>query len=156
MRRSDIQLSRPHLWLVYGGTALLIFSGLLWWLLERFGQVEGEFGPVKNPWQHPLLVAHGLAALAYLILLGSLTTLHIRRGWAVRKQRLQASFLFAGQSILVLTAGGLYYVGHEGTRALISTTHLVTGVLLAGMLPLHIWLGRRAKKKVNKTDLHKV
>lgn len=147
MRRSDIQLGQRHRWLVYIGTGLLILSGAAWWLLDLFGQVEGDFGPVKNPWQHPLLVVHGLAALAYLLLLGSLTTIHIRRGWAVKKQRVQASLLFALQALLVLTAGGLYYIGHETTRAVMSATHLVAGMLLALMLPLHIWLGRRAKKR---------
>ena len=147
MRRSDIQLGQRHRWLVYGGTILLVLSGAVWWLVDRFGQVEGDFGPMKSPWQHPMLVVHGLAALAYLLLLGSLTTVHIRRGWAVKKQRLQASLLFALQAALVLTAGGLYYVGHESTRAVMSTTHLIVGLLLALMLPLHIWLGRRAKNR---------
>lgn len=147
MRRNDIQLPKPHRWLVYGGTTLLIFSGTLWWLLDRFGQVEGDFGPVKSPWQHSVLVLHGLVALGYLLLLGSLTTVHIQRGWAVKKQRVQASLLFALQAVLVLTAGALYYVGHETARALMSTTHLVAGLLLAVMLPVHIWLGRRARKR---------
>ncbi len=146
VRRSDIQLHPQHRRLIYATTILLFVSGLAWWWLDRFGETPGEFGAVKNPLQHPVLVLHGVTALGYLLLLGSLGTAHIRRGWSVRKQRAQAVFLLALQGLLVLTAAGLYYIGHEGLRSWVSDAHLTAGLLLGAALPLHIWLGRRSNR----------
>jgi hypothetical protein len=129
---------------IYVITAALWLTGLQWWLLDRWGEVDGAFGPAKNPLQRPTLVLHGCLALGYLLLLGSLITVHIRRGWAVPRHRLQASVLLGAQILLIATAAGLYYVGHETARSWISIAHLAIGLSLAVLLPLHVVLARRS------------
>ena len=98
-------------YLIYGLTCFLGLSGMLWFALDSWVEIEGEFGPVSHPMQHPTLVAHGCAGLAYLVLLGTLLSQHVWRGWGVRTERPQALLLVALQAILIMTAAGLYYLG---------------------------------------------
>ena len=45
MRSDKFRLSpRLRVW-TYGTFGLLFASGLLWWLIQRWGRVETEFGP---------------------------------------------------------------------------------------------------------------
>lgn len=127
---------------IYALTILMFTSGVLWFGLDRYGQIEGEFGPSKHPWQRPALVTHGVFATAYLLALGGVLTRHVRRGWALRSQRAQASALLVIQAILVLTAPALYYLSHEELRSVISNMHMLAGTLLGIALPAHLWLGR--------------
>lgn len=141
MRRDRNRMSPRLRRSIYGLTALLFGSGMLWFLLDRFAQIEGPFGPGKHPWQHPLLVIHGVVATAYLLFLGNVLARHVQRGWNIRSQRLQGATLLLSQVLLVLTAPALYYVGQEGLRGIFSNLHLLAGLLMGLALPAHLWIG---------------
>lgn len=52
---------------------------------------------------------------------------------------------------LCLSGLGLYYLGDEHLRAWTSTAHWLVGFAAAAALPIHIWRGRRAVRRVAAT-----
>jgi len=87
---------------------------------------------------------HGAAAMAFLMVFGTLLFHHVPAGWEQQRQRPSGSFLLSISSILILTGWGLYYVGAEGLRHDISLVHSILGVVLPLLIFLHIRLGRRS------------
>src|ERR1700732_443038 len=60
-----------------------------------------------------LLMLHGGAAMATLMLLGALVPLHVRRAWRSRRNRLSGPVMVVVNAVLIATAFGLYYAGSE-------------------------------------------
>lgn len=77
-----------------------------------------------------------------LLLLGGLFPSHIVRAWRGRLNRMSGSVMVFCNTVLIVTAFGLYYLGSETLRPLISDLHIVVGLALPLLLALHIWLGR--------------
>lgn len=90
-----------------------------------------------------LLMVHGGAAMATLLLLGALVPVHVLRAWRSRKNRVSGSFMAAFNAVLIATAFGLYYLGSEALRPWISWIHIAAGFSLSLWFPVHILLGRR-------------
>ncbi|WP_128921061.1 hypothetical protein [Bradyrhizobium nanningense] len=93
-----------------------------------------------------MLMVHGGMAMLALLLLGALVPLHAQRSWRSGKNLVSGSVMAASNAVLIATAFGLYYLGSEAVRPFMSWIHLGTGFSLALLLPLHIWLGRRARR----------
>ena len=85
-RRADsIRLGPWHQGAVYGATAALVVSGIIWLVLHYFLTVPGEYGPQIHPLEPWMLRLHGAAAMAGLIIYGSLLPVHVRRAWSIRR-----------------------------------------------------------------------
>lgn len=124
---------------VYGVTAALTLTGLLWWLLDAN---RGENGAsAAQVWS---LRAHGLAAMFGLVFFGSLLSSHVRVAWAVNRNRWLGGTLGGVAITLALTGYGLYYLGGDVARSVASWLHLIFGVGLPILLWQHIVRGRRA------------
>ena len=82
MRRIHFSLALPnwHEWLVYVSAGLLTVTGLAWLYLDRFGKIEGLFGPEQNPALPWLLLVHGTVAYAFLVIAAMLVPVHMRLG----------------------------------------------------------------------------
>lgn len=93
-----------------------------------------------------MMKIHGAAAMAALILLGTLFN-HIRRGWTARKNRSSGVTLLAVYLFLISTGYGLYYCGDEQLRAIISRSHTWIGFGLVILIPGHVLLGRALRRK---------
>jgi cation transport ATPase len=91
-----------------------------------------------------LLMLHGGAAMATLMLLGALVPLHVRRAWRSRRNRLTGPVMVVVNAVLIATAFGLYYAGSETVRPWISDAHTAVGLALPALLMVHVWLGRRS------------
>ena len=144
VRRPDtIRLGFWHQTTVYGATALLVVSGAIWLVLHFFMVSQGEFGAAHHPLETWMLKLHGAAAMAGLIIYGSLLPIHIRRAWVIRRN------IFLGISLVVLmlllTISGylLYYAGGEEARPIISATHWILGVGVPALLAWHVISGQR-------------
>src|SRR5207244_1641648 len=61
------RLPRWQEWSVYATLGALIATGIAWLLFDWFVRVNGEFGPGHHPAEHWTLIAHGVAAYAFLI-----------------------------------------------------------------------------------------
>ena len=128
---------------VYVGGALCALSGSGWLLLHHFVRREGEFGPEPSPFEHPSLVVHGMSGLALLWVLGLVWLPHVRRGWGKRQHRSVGGTMVALMVGLALSAAGLYYLGDERWRSVVSIAHWTLGLFAVVWLPTHIWVGRR-------------
>ncbi|MGI8889532.1 MAG: hypothetical protein ACR2G0_01955 [Chthoniobacterales bacterium] len=144
MRRNSIQLSRRHEWVVYGVSALVFATGSVWAWLHYFGMTPGEFGEV-SPAETWILKAHGGAAMAMLIMLGTLFPMHVKFAWRARRNLRTGLSLCALLFLLIMTGYGLYYAGGEHLRAWTSSVHLWIGLLFVPVIALHAICGKRSR-----------
>ena len=142
-RRADsIRLGPWHQGAVYGATAALVVSGIIWLVLHYFLTVPGEYGPQIHPLESWMLRLHGAAAMAGLIIYGSLLPVHIRRAWSIRRNIVLGIGLVAIMLLLTITGYLLYYSGDENTRPVISAAHWILGLAVPALLAWHVVSGR--------------
>lgn len=144
MRHSSIRLSPRHEWAVYGVSALVFGTGAIWAAVHFFLSAPNEFG-AASPAESFLLKAHGAAAMATLVLLGTLLPTHMKFAWRAGRNLRSGLTLITVFGFIVLTGYGLYYVGGEQLRAWTSTAHLWVGLLLPVVLGVHVWRGKRSR-----------
>jgi hypothetical protein len=138
---SALRLDRRFRWCLYAAVAILFATGAVWLIADRLKE-----GPNGEFWQAAtanLLMVHGGAAMIVLLLLGGLFSNHIARAWRGRLNRVSGSVMVLCNTVLIVTAFGLYYLGSDTVRPLISDVHTVTGLALPFLLALHIWLGKQ-------------
>lgn len=133
--------------------ALSWVSGIAFYGLSRWMQIEGEFGPEKHPWQFPILKVHGAAAFLMMMAIGSLLTNHVPSAWRTQRSRKLGLTLVSGVSLMVISAWCLYYAADEQWRPIIGNIHASIGVSLPIILVFHIWHGRRAARLANAINL---
>lgn len=128
---------------LYAAFALLTVTGAVWLLADwRKDPLEPDVWQDIAP---RMLMLHGGAAMAVLLLLGALVPLHIRRAWRGGRNRLTGPIIIILNAVLIVTAFGLYYAGSETLRPWISDAHIVIGLALPLALLVHVWLGRRTR-----------
>lgn len=123
-----------------------LITGLLFFIFNEWIVVEGEFGPVKHPYQHRILIFHGLSAFILMMILGSIFTNHIPLGWKTKKLKKAGMILASFASIQIITAFLLYYMSGEA-RDYVKYLHLIIGTLLPFALIFHIVLGKKTFNK---------
>ncbi|HWI77300.1 MAG TPA: hypothetical protein VNS53_09500 [Sphingomicrobium sp.] len=145
MKRIHFSLVLPKWqeWLVYATVALLTLTGIAWLLLDRFGRVEGEFGPEQNPALPWLLSGHGVLAYTFLVVASMLLPVHTRLGWNAERNRKSGLLLLSTGAFLAASGLGLYYLSAEALRALTATAHWLIGVGLPVVLLVHVVRGKR-------------
>lgn len=144
MLREGLRLSRRHRAWLYGTFSALFVSGLLWLVFRRWVRVEGEFGASAHPLEPWWLKLHGAAAMAFLLVLGTLVRGHVRLGWKLHQNRLSGSTLLATNALLAATGWALYYVGGESVRAWVSVLHWGLGLAAPALILVHVVRGRQA------------
>jgi len=129
-------------WLYVSGLALLL-SGTGW--LSTHYSLEGpsEFPGAPHPSEIWWLRVHGAAAMGFLVAFGTVLTHHVRSGWRQHLNRTSGVANLVVVGVLALSAYGLYYVGDDHARSLISKIHWVMGLIGAGALMLHVTLGQQ-------------
>ena len=124
---------------LYSTTALLWTSGAAIWWLATAAAESAE----PSPWTPRLLALHGGVALLFLLVLGSLLSGHVRRGWRLRRNRPTGVITLTAGGLLTLTGWALYYAGGERLRALSRSLHDTIGLALPLLLLVHLLAGRR-------------
>jgi len=147
MSRNRFKLGLGQRRWLHGTFAVLFLTGVVWWALHRWGDVETEFGPTPHPLNPWLLRVHGAAAMVALVVLGTLLSRHVRNAWRAGKNRLTGVGMLGFCGGLVVSGYALYYVGSEAGRALASWVHLVLGLVFPVVLVVHIWRGRVARNR---------
>jgi hypothetical protein len=143
-----IRLGYWHQFSVYCATAALGVSGAVWLLCHYFLATPGDFGPQPHPLEPWLLRAHGAAAMAGLVVYGSLLPIHVRRAWTLRRNIALGVTVICAMLLLTVTGYLLYYAGGEESRATISMVHWIAGLLVPALLTWHVMSGRSQKKVV--------
>jgi hypothetical protein len=129
---------------VYSAFVLLFVSGAAWLVADQLK--DGSNGELWQTVGANLLMIHGGAAMATLLLLGALFPLHMQRGWRAHRNRTTGSTMITFNAILIVTAFGLYYLGSETLRPWISDVHIAAGLAFPLLLLIHVVLGRRSSK----------
>jgi hypothetical protein len=142
-----MRLSKRHEGWVYASGGLLFLSGLGWLLAHYFLAIAGEFGEAHHPSEIWWLRVHGAAAMAFLMVFGSLFQGHIARAWHLRKNLPSGLVVFGAVQLLLLSGYGLYYVADEQWQPWISTLHWIIGLLVIAVLFLHVKLGKSSYSK---------
>lgn len=127
---------------LYGLLAALFGTGAAWlWADAMKDSPSGEM------WQSlaaNLLMLHGGGAMLILMMFGALFPLHIRYGWRAKKNLVSGCIIAILNSLLVVTAFGLYYSGSESLRPWMSDLHIGVGLSLPVVIFAHVLLGRRS------------
>ncbi len=127
----------------YGVVALLFATGAGWLAFDTLQESPGAWAETTTV----LLMVHGGAAMAMLLLLGALLARHIEPSWHYGRNRASGTAMVALNALLVVTAFGLYYLGAERWRAWTSDLHIVVGLALPLLLLLHVALGKRSSAR---------
>ncbi|SDB85328.1 hypothetical protein SAMN05421733_102208 [Acinetobacter boissieri] len=91
------------------------------------------------------LKLHGVCASMMLILIGTLIPIHIQRSLETKRNVKSGIPTLVFMLLLAFSGVGLYYSG-EGWIGVVKLIHIWVGILVIGLIPFHIWLGRRRKK----------
>jgi len=134
-------LPRPLRGLIYAVGALLWLSGAAWLVLHYVFPQASAFGPLPNPWEAPLMRAHGLVAVCGVFLIGWMTAAHVTARWSSDRNRRSGLALGLTTLLLVFSGYALYYttgMPHDGAGVL----HEVIGVLAPAAALAHWWRNR--------------
>lgn len=141
-KRRPTKLPRWHEWSIYLTFGVLFATGVAWLVLDRWVRIEGEFGPEHHPAEHVMLIVHGIAAYALLLVAGALIPVHIKLGWSIRRNLKSGIAVGTALLALSLTGLGLYYLSAEGVRGSASLGHWLVGIAALPILVIHVFRGR--------------
>ena len=142
--RRPTRLPVWHEWAIYGAFGSLLVTGLAWLVFDKWVRIAGEFGPEHHPAEHVLIILHGIASYAFLIIAGALIPVHMKVGWSTARSRVSGITLASILGFLALSALGLYYIGNEVARDWGSLSHWVMGIVALPALLIHVIRGRRS------------
>jgi len=140
-----LRLNPSLLGAVYALFTTLFASGAVWLVADALK--DGDGGETWQAVAANLLMIHGGASMATLVILGTLYPLHMRLGWRANRNRISGSLMVTINGLLIVTAFGLYYSGAEVLRAWTGYIHIAVGLALPVLAGLHILLGRRSRPK---------
>ena len=116
------RLHPAHRALLYTIIVVLFLSGALW-----------QAGIARTM----LIKVHGGAAMASLVVLGSLLARHVVAGWQARTNRASGMGLLAALLWLIVSGYLLYYAGDEALRAYAAQSHFWIGLALGILFAVH-------------------
>ena len=126
---------------IYAAFAALFLTGACWLVADWQKNISSD-----DIWQQAaayLLMAHGGTAMVTLLLLGALIPVHMLRSWRSGNNLVTGSMMIRLNTLLVVTAFGLYYLGSEIVRPWMSWIHVVAGFCVPVLFTLHVFLGRQ-------------
>lgn len=144
MKHRSLYLTPGHRRLFYIVCLLVFLSGAIWatlHYLDQASEISERFRRYK-PW---LLSVHGLAAVGFVLLTGTLLSGHVPRAWRAEKNRANGAVLLTAVASMIISGYLLYYLSEESWRKFMSLFHLGLGLLSPGLLIWHIRSGRRTR-----------
>ncbi len=148
-------LSPRHRLFAYWTLGVVFASGSLHFLLHQFLQTAGPFGAQPRPIEPWVLRLHGAAAMATLLLIGSVVPTHVTRWWRAGRNRIAGVMLLGLAAVLVVTGYALYYSGVEALRLSARWLHITTGVAALPAFLIHLSRGRTAAKPAPIRPMHR-
>ena len=110
----------------------------IWWIL-----LSEVMGSMNLKLIHRILIAHGITATFCLMIFGSLMTQHIRVAWQLKKNRVSGGISIFTIGLIILSGLGLYYA-EEDQQMIYEWAHIVMGLLVVFLIPIHIIFGRKS------------
>lgn len=144
MKRHGLYLTPGHRRLFYSTSLVLFLSGALWTAIHRLDQAA-EASETMRRWKPWLLSVHGLSAVVFVLLMGTLLAGHVPRAWRAEKNRSNGVFFLTSIGLLIASGYLLYYLSDESWRTSMSAFHLGLGLAAPALLIWHVWAGRRCR-----------
>ncbi len=141
-----MKLSKSQKVILYVLCSALFISGAAKALYQYILQPDGPFTPGYSELEQVWLTAHGILSPLYLVALGALIPVHMKRSWAAGRNQASGVFIVTIHLVLIATGLGLYYAGTESLRAISVSVHLWIGLGLPLILIGHVLLGRTSRK----------
>ncbi len=126
-------MSKPLRLLSYAILGPLWASGCLWLVLDRYAARSGPFGSEPHPLAAPVLLAHGVLALAATYLLGWVSARHAARWWPRRARRISGAAFAAVLAALGLSGFALFFLTEEHWQRLAALTHDALGLAVTAL-----------------------
>ena len=120
---------------------MLWLSGAVWLLLHYAFPQRSAFGDLPNPWEAPLMRAHGLIAVCGVFLIGWMSAAHIATRWSNQRNRRSGLALGGTAALLIFSGYALYYTT-GAPHDLAGTLHELLGILAPFVALLHWWRNR--------------
>jgi hypothetical protein len=128
---------------LFFGLASSVASGLLFFILKTWFDIEGDFGFEKHPWQFPVLKIHAASAFFMMIFSGAMLGSHVQFGWRSKRSRKTGITLVSIFALQIFSAYLLYYLSNDVARVVTEYIHLGIGLSLPIGLAAHIISGKR-------------
>ena len=135
---------------VYLIVGVLWISGCAWLWLDQFAAQRGPFGNTPHPLEPPLLLAHGVAAVASLYLFGWIGARHALRWWVGGRRRLSGASLACVLVVLILTGFALFFLTSDAWQRYSAGAHDVLGIAVTVFAIQHWCFGRVSAQKVSR------
>ena len=135
------RLSRVLRATLYGVGAMLWLSGAVWLALHYVFPQSTEFGPLPNPWEAPLMRAHGLIAVCAVFLIGWMMAAHVTVRWASERNR-RSGLVLGGTALLLILSGYALYYTTSSPHDAAALAHEAIGVLSPAAALAHWWRNR--------------
>lgn len=135
---------RAAVYVIVGG---LWISGCAWLCLDQFAAQRGPFGSTPHPLQPPLLLMHGVTAVASLYLFGWITARHVLRWWAGKLRRLSGGTLASALALLTVSGFALFFVTSDAWQRYAAAAHDVLGIGVTLFAIQHGFFGRGSPQK---------
>jgi hypothetical protein len=132
---------------VYVIVGALWISGCAWLYLDQFAAQRGPFGNTPHPLQPPLLLIHGVTAIASLYLFGWISARHILRWWAGDLRRLSGGALASIIALLTATGFALFFISSDAWQRYAAGAHDVLGIAVTLFAIQHWFFGRSSLQK---------
>jgi hypothetical protein len=147
MSKVGRKISKKYRYAFYALLSMSVFSGTGFWLLRRFGEIEGDFGPESHFLQYPFLQFHGFAAFLILMGLGAIFCGHIGQTWSVGRAKKSGIAIMSAVIFSVLSAYTLYYLVANDWHEILGNAHAIIGLCLPALLFFHIKVARKSRRK---------
>jgi heme A synthase len=90
---------------------------------------------------------HAASALAVLMFIGALWSVHMRSGWRRRRQKASGLLVVLPALLLALTGVAVYYLANEALANVAAFVHLGVGAVLLLPFLWHMVAGRRLRRR---------
>jgi hypothetical protein len=141
LRAAGVTLPRGIRATLYGVGALLWVSGTVWLVLHYVFPQSTAFGPLPNPWEAPLMRAHGLLAVCAVFLIGWMMAAHVTPHWVSGRNR-RSGLALAGAALLLILSGYALYYTTGAPHDAAAIAHQAVGVLSLAAALAHWWRQR--------------
>lgn len=99
---------------------------------------------------------HTFFSFVSLVVIGALSSIHMRQEWKLGKNRISGATLIATLIFLSFSGLGIFYFGSEKLSAAASLSHLGVGVAFLGIYAWHIfWFKNKSVRTTKKPHRRK-
>jgi hypothetical protein len=130
---------------IHSAFAVLWLTGAVIFMLRHFFAVATDFGSAPHPWQPPLLLVHGVVAVAVTFLFGWIVAEHVSEAWRRGPERSSGLWLLVIIPLLIVTGFAAFFLVADRQRSINATIHEMLGLLLIVPAATHL-VGARAQR----------